>query len=315
MRAQRARYNLLMRTPRTVVILVVIVVVFGCKKAESIAPSRAVAPSAVADEAKRASAPAAGVQTQGGALAAQPEAEQKALPSRMIIRTATVSLVVRDAAATMASIAKLADAKGGYVADSKQWRENDNIRASLTVRVPAEQLSPMLDAIRHAGVRVDSESVTGQDVSEEFSDLGAQLKNLQATEAELRDLLGTVRQRTQKAADILEVYNQLTKIRGEIERIQGRMRYLGQMTALSTINLELIPDAITRPVVESGWRPLVVVRSAGRALVETLKWLASAAIWIGIYFLPIGLLIALAIALLRRLIRLARRDRKASPTA
>src|SRR4029077_8027881 len=110
-------------------------------------------------------------------------------------------------------------------------------------------------------LRVENQAITGQDVSEDFSDLGAQLKNLQGAETELRELLTTIRKRTEKASEVMEVYNEITRVRGDIERIQGRMQYLSQMTALSTITLELTPDVLAAPVVEPGWRPLATVRS------------------------------------------------------
>jgi hypothetical protein len=130
--------------------------------------------------------------------------------------------------------------------------------------------------------------------------------NAEATEKELRELLATVRQRTQKAADILEVYSELTKVRGEIERIRGRIKYLSQMVALSTINLELVPDVLAKPVVEPGWRPVAVLKDAARTLVATLKWFVEAAIWIVVYFLPIGLLFVLGALGIRQVWRYGR---------
>jgi hypothetical protein len=85
----------------------------------------------------------------------------------MIIRNANMSLVVRDAVDVLRKISALVDAKGGYVAETKQWKENEQVRASATVRVPATQLSSALAAIRGFAVRIESESITAQDVSQE----------------------------------------------------------------------------------------------------------------------------------------------------
>jgi hypothetical protein len=197
-------------------------------------------------------------------------------PGRMIIRNANLSLVVRDAAEVLKRSTAFVESKGGYVAEEKQWKESQQVRASAVMRVPSTQLAAALAALSSFAVRVESESITGQDVSQEFSDLGAQLKNLQATEIELRELLKTVRQRTQKASEVMEVFNEISKVRGEIERIQGRMQYLSQMTALSTITLELVPDALAAPVVEPGWQPVATIREAARSLINTLKTLADA---------------------------------------
>jgi len=217
----------------------------------------------------------------------------------MIIRNANVSVVVRDAVDALNKITSLADAKGGYVAETRQWKESNQVRATATIRVPAAQLSSMLATIRGLAIRVESENVTAQDVSQEYSDLGAQLRNLQATETELRELLTTVRQRTQKASEVMEVYNEITRIRGEIEKTQGRILYLSQMTALSTINVDLVPDILAAPVVEPGWQPVATVKAASRSLLKSLKGVADALIWVLIYILPLGLLFA-ALALLIR---------------
>jgi hypothetical protein len=238
--------------------------------------------------------------------------QSAALTPRMIIRNAALSLVVRDASDAIVKATRIAEAKRGYVAETRQWRESNQTRASAVLRVPAETLLPAMEQLRRLAIRVESESLTGQDVSQEHTDLSAQLRNLQAAEAELRELLSTVRQRTQKASDVIEVYTELTRVRGEIEKTQGRLEYLSQMTAYSTITLELTPDALAAPVVEPGWQPVATARSAARSLVNSLKFIADAAIWFVLYLLPVGL-VFVGLALLVRVIwRLARRTSRGS---
>jgi len=230
---------------------------------------------------------------------------------RMIIRTADLSLVVTDAEPAMKSITDMVIGMGGYVADSSAWREGEQLRARMTVRVPAGDLDGALAAIKALAVRVQRENIGGQDVTEEYTDLNAQLVNLEATENELRELLAEVRQRTQKAEDILQVHRELTNIRGEIERVKGRMQYLSTLTAMATLNIELIPDVLAKPVVEPGWRPLETLKNASRALVNALKGLANALIWLVIYVLPLLILIAIPIVVIILLVRwLVRRARR-----
>ncbi len=220
-------------------------------------------------------------------------------------------MVVADTEPTLKSITALVASAGGYVADSKAWRENDQLRARVSVRIPAEKLDNTLEAIKKLAVRVERENIGGKDVTEEYSDLNAQLVNLEATENELRELLTEVRQKTQKAEDILQVYQELTKVRGEIERAKGRMQFLSNQTALATANLDLIPDVLAKPVVEPGWRPLETLRNAGRALVNALKGLVDVAIWLAVYLLPLLIVIAIPIVLFVLLIRwLVRRRRR-----
>lgn len=231
---------------------------------------------------------------------------------RMIVRTAELSLVVGETESVMQAVTDLITAADGYIAGSQTWRENNQLRGRMTARVPAERLDATLAAIKKLAVRVERENIGSKDVTEEYSDLNAQLVNLEATEKELRELLTEVRQKTQKAEDVLQVYQELTKVRGEIERIKGRIQYLSNQTALATVTLDLIPDALARPVVEPGWRPLETIKNAGRALVNTLKGLVDVLIWLVIVIVPVLIILAIPVILLVWGIRRLTRRRKPS---
>jgi glycine cleavage system regulatory protein len=239
--------------------------------------------------------PAAPVATDAAARAVPASfaagAEAPALP-RLIIRTAEVTLIVGDTTASVERLAALASANGGYLTDSKIWRDGQQVRATLTIRVPATKLDAALAAIRKVATRVESETVSGDDVTQEFVDLESQVRNLEAAEVEMRQLMTTVRERTKKAEDILQVYEQLVQLRGQIETAKGRMRYLSQMSAMSTIKLTLTPDAITKPVVEPGWQPVAVAKDASRALLKTAEAATDVVIWALVYFGPLLLMLA-----------------------
>jgi len=220
-----------------------------------------------------------------------PGSQAPALP-RLIIRTAEVTLIVGDTTASVEKLAALAAANGGYLTDSKIWRDGQQVRATLTIRVPAPKLDAALAAIRRVATRVESETVSGDDVTQEFVDLESQVRNLEAAEIEMRQLMTTVRERTKKAEDILQVYEQLVQLRGQIETAKGRMRYLSQMSAMSTIKLTLTPDAITKPVVEPGWQPVAVAKDASRALLKTAEAAIDVVIWALVYFGPLLLMLA-----------------------
>jgi Domain of unknown function (DUF4349) len=216
----------------------------------------------------------------------------RSLPMRrMIARSAQVRVVVADPAAVARSLGSQVDAAGGYISDSKEWRSGGQMLASLTIRVPVDKLEPTLNVIRHAAIRVESENLSGDDVTEEYTDLGAQLTNLRVTETELRALLGTVRERTHKAADIMEVFNQLTEVRGQIDQVQARITTLDKLADLATINLDLVPDALTQPLTTAAWHPTAAVRAAFRTLLGTLKALFDGTVWVLVYILPILLLL------------------------
>ena len=237
---------------------------------------------------------------------ASAQAAAPAPAPRMIVRTADVKIIVADTAKSVDAITRSAEAAGGYVSGSNIWRDGELLRARLTLRVPADKLTATLAAIRAAAKRVENETVASEDVSQEAVDLESQVRNLEATEAELRELLKVARVSSKKAADVLEVHQQLTAVRGQIEQARGRMRYLSQVTAMSAIALDVTPDAIAQPVVEPGWQPLVAAKDASRALITLLQRVATATIWFVIYLLPILGTLFLAIA---AAVKIARRGR------
>ena len=227
----------------------------------------------------------------------------------MIVRSAEMRVIVADTGKAVTEATKSAEAVGGYVAGSHIWRDGELLRARLTLRVPADKLTMTLAQIRTLAKRVENETISSNDVSAEFVDLGARVRNLEATEEELRQLLVVARQNSRKATEVLEVHQQLTLIRGEIEQAKGRMRYLSETAAMSSVQLEMTPDALAQPVVEPGWQPLVVAKNATRALIGLMQSLANAAIWIVIYVVPLcALLMLMAFVMWKA----ARRLRRAS---
>lgn len=273
---------------RSVVILVSIGVLGACgDRASRLVPGRTASAPEAAPQAYAPGSPGASDQARAAALGAPLR--------RMIARTAHIRAVVADPVATAQALTALVAAKGGYVSDSRQWRSGEQMLASLTIRVPVGDLATTLDSIRHRAIWVENESTSGEDVTEQYADLRAQLTNLQATETELRALLVTVRQRTQKAGDILEVFNQLASIRQQIDRTQSRITTLEQLTDLATITVELVPDALAQPLTAGRWRPMAAVRAAFGTLLSTLRGLVEAVIWLLVYVVPVGVALALPV--------------------
>jgi hypothetical protein len=216
---------------------------------------------------------------------------------RMIVRSANVSLVVMDTENSVARIKSIVSALGGYVVGTQLWRDEGQLRGSVSVRVPSESLEDALSQFKALAVKVERETSNSQDVTEEYTDLSARLRNLEATEQELLELLGTVRERTGKAEDILAVYRELTNIRGQIEQLKGRMQYLERTSAMAAVTLELIPDVLAQPIAGTGWRPSATVAGALRSLLGTLRFLADAAIVIVFYVLPVVVVLLIPVAI------------------
>ncbi len=250
-------------------------------------------------------------------VAAAPVADlgMEPVEERMIIWTGDVSLVVKDTEKSLAEVESMAKELGGYVVNSSSWYQEEQLRARLTIRVPAGDFEAAMASLKDLAIKVESRNVSTQDVTEEYTDLDARLRNLEATETELLELLTEVRERTSEAEDILAVHREITDIRSQIEQLKGRMQYLEKMTALATINIELIPDVLAKPLVVAGWRPTGTAANAVRTLVKTLQFVVDAAIWLIIYVLPTLVVIAIPFVILWAVWRRWRRRRKQGKAA
>jgi hypothetical protein len=236
---------------------------------------------------------------------------------RMVISTAQLSLIVEDVELTLPQVNDLVRRMEGYIVQSSSYRTySDRLAATVTLRVPAARFEEALAALRALAGKVQSETISGEDVTDQYVNLEARLKALEATETELLALLSEVRQSEgnaeEKAQAILSIYNQLTNVRTQIEQIQGQMNYLSQMSAMATITVELQPrePEITQPVVEEGYDPGRTLSRAARSLVQVLQGLLNAVIWFAIVLLPILVILAAPILLVVWLIRRGKRGKK-----
>jgi uncharacterized protein Yka (UPF0111/DUF47 family) len=296
------------RAPTLVVVLAVALLLTSCGAAEKAADVTGYAEApAAAPQDDVAKAPQEVASTYGaGSTQALPSVGQ-----RMIIRNVDVAIVVEDTEETFDQLQDMVQAFDGYIASSRRWYSNEQLYASVTLRVPADSLDAVMDRIHDAAIRVERESSTGEDVTEEYADLGARLRNLEATEEELRALLTEVRENQGDAEEILAIYRRLTEIRGEIESLKGRQQYLEQMTALATIQLEIRPKEAPRSVIEAAsWSPLITASNALRALINLTKTLVDVAIYV-VFFSPLILIPALVLWLIARLIKSRQRRRQA----
>ena len=154
---------------------------------------------------------------------------------RMIVRIGNIALVVDDVRRSVTEITALVESFEGYVVSSNSWREGERIIGTITIRVVAERFADVMRALRALAVDVNSESTSSKDVTEEYIDLSATLKNLEATEEQLLRLM----EKAEKIEDILNVQRELSKTRGEIERTKGRLQYLERTSGTSLIEVHL----------------------------------------------------------------------------
>jgi hypothetical protein len=164
---------------------------------------------------------------------------------RKIIRDATLTLEVEEPVKAAERVTSIAESRGGFVVTSES-RHESGARGGKTyevftvqIRVPAAQFDAALKDIRATAGEVMAEKVSGKDVTEEYIDLEARLRTQRALEAQLLDIMKSARE----VSDAISVQKELTNVRTEIERVEGRRRFLENQSSLSTINVTLQPPA------------------------------------------------------------------------
>jgi hypothetical protein len=186
--------------------------------------------------------------------------------TRLILRTGQASIEVDSLEPAMAEVRRIARRAGGFVADATIRSGGNQLRqATLELKVPSARFDELTEGLQPVG-RLEFVNVGAQDVSEEFVDLSARIANGHRLEDRLLELLRT---RTGKLADVLTVERELARVREEIERMEGRVRYLKAGAQLSTLSVSLHEPA---PIVASqGHGPIVeAFRAAWRNFVGVL---------------------------------------------
>ncbi|HQZ98547.1 MAG TPA: DUF4349 domain-containing protein, partial [Pyrinomonadaceae bacterium] len=171
--------------------------------------------------------------------------QSNSIPSdRKIIQNAELSLESEQPEEAQKRIATIVQSKSGFVVESQQsgsdLKANRRDIVQMTVRVPAEKFTETLDEIRTVSSRVIVETIKGQDVTEEFIDIEARLKAQKALERQFMEIM----KRANTVEDALNVQGQLADVRGEIEKVEGRKRFLENQATLSTIKIRLQTPAV-----------------------------------------------------------------------
>ena len=213
---------------------------------------------------------------------------------RVVIQNADLSIVVSDVQGRMKNIQVMAEQMGGFVVSSNLYQSytSDNVQvpeAQVTIRVPVEKLEDALNQIKKDVVEVQTETRSGQDVTAEYVDLQSRLKNLEAAEAQLSDILKT----TTNTEDVVSIFNQLVTYREQIEVIKGQIKYYDEAAALSGINVRIVAEQTVKPLVIGKWEPKGVALEAVQDLINFLKGFVNFLIRFVIYILPVLILIAI----------------------
>jgi hypothetical protein len=269
-------------------------VLAACTGARAPEPSaevreRAVSQTGRADQLARAPAPMV-AQARAEATAADVALfPRSGIGSNMVIRTGQASIEVDSLERAVTQVRLLAARVGGYVANTVMQTGRGDLRsASLEVKIPAERFDEGLSGLAPLG-KLESVNVLAEDVGEEFTDVTARMQNSRRLESRLIDLLA---RGTGKLKDVLDVEQELARVREEIERSEGRLRYLRSHAALSTLTIavhEPLPvvghpgSSVIGEAFKQAWRNFVALVAAcirGLGIVIPLGVLVTVA-WLG----------------------------------
>jgi len=265
----------------------------------------AAAPNAAApgqDALSRSSADGAASGGANPAAPRQPPSNAAAVdsaPPRMIIRTGTATLRVDKLEPAIARVQRIAEQMGGYVASTSVQSGRDEAReATLELKLPAGRWDQALAGLRPLG-DVEALTTATEDVGEEFVDVTARMENARRLEQRLVELLAN---RTGRLEDVLAVERELARVREEIERYEGRLRFLRSRVSLSTLTVKLhepVPVIGGRP----GGNPIVdAFRTAWDNFVGFLAAFIASLGWM----IPLGVIVAALVWSYRKLMRARR---------
>lgn len=225
-----------------------------------------------------------------------------AAADRKIIRNADVTMEVDSTTDAQHRVTSIAEANGGFVVTSEaKQRENTDpakrtLDIKLVVRIPSEKFGPALDQIKQLAGNLPAENVTGQDVTEDFIDLEARIKTQKALEYQFLEIM----KQADSVSEAMEVQRQIADVRTDIEKLEGRKRFLENRSSLSTITVNIqTPKMIAVS-------PIGVGRSVRDAVSESLELAAGMLIFflrtvivmipvVVFVILPVGLVIRYAI--------------------
>ncbi|HWQ64993.1 MAG TPA: DUF4349 domain-containing protein [Methanospirillum sp.] len=251
-------------------LLCLIILVSGCtaldKPVDSITPAAHVS-DAYGSAERAAPAPLAEKKATGGTNLAVQSSETLTQSDQKIINTADISLQVSDVRKIADSIKEIVTTSEGVIQSSSvSAGREDKYTGVVTVRVPSSKFDETLKEIQNLG-KVTTSSVSAQDVTEEYVDLDAQKNALTNQLTQYNRILG----QAVNVSEILEVQREIERIQVELDRITGKMKYLDNRVAFSTITVRLSEPASVVP--SPGYSITSVISQAIGGFADTVVWL------------------------------------------
>lgn len=201
------------------------------------------------------------------------------LAQKKVVKNGSLEILIKDAEDVASKIKLIAENLSGFVSDSYIF-ESSPVTAypfnekyaerkvavkqaglpksgNITIRVPVSNFDKAMAEIKKLAIRVENENTNAQDVTEQFIDLEARLKNLRVEEAQYQDIM----KKAVKIQDILDVVSRLADVRGRIEQIEGQLKYLSRQVDMSTITVTMTAEQEVEAL-DIRWRPFFVIRQS-----------------------------------------------------
>lgn len=179
------------------------------------------------------------------AASGESHSKQIAVPERKIIRTGHVAYETKSLANTRKLVHSLSQTYQCYIASDNQYRSGDRVEEEIVLRIPAAHFDTLLTQLEQAAGYFEQKQISSQDVTEEFMDIEARIKNKKALEMRYQQLLKSA----VNVKEIMEVERQINEIREQIEQAEGRLKYLSNQTSFSTLTIRFYE----RTAAPRGW--------------------------------------------------------------
>ena len=190
----------------------------------------------------------------------------QATEARKVVRSGMLDLVVNKAEEAATQVQSLAQQAGGFVESLQIYEVIDGQKnGSVTIRVPADKFRETMDKLKALAINTENELVASQDVTAQYVDIEARLKNMRAEEVQYLSIM----ERAVKIEDVLNVTQRLSDVRGRIEQLEAQLKLLKAEVEMSSIVVNLTAEGDIE-VFGIHWQPLVVIRQAFRDMLESL---------------------------------------------